>query len=58
MGGSDQGVEDGGAAAALVGAGEEIIFAAQGQGLDGPLGGVVREFEAPVLDEVHQSGLT
>ena len=31
-GGSDQGVEDRGAAAALVGAGEEVVLPAQGQG--------------------------
>ena len=48
LGGLGQGVEDGGALAAVVGAGEEIILAAQRQGSDGAFGRVVGHLQPAV----------
>ena len=49
LGGFDQGVDGGGALAAGVGAGEEIILAAEGERPDGAFGGVVVDLQAPVV---------
>ena len=56
LGGFDQGVDGGGAFAAGVGAGEQVVLAAQGQGPDGALGGVVVDLQAPVI-EIARQGL-
>src|ERR1700722_960051 len=53
-GGGDQGVEHGGALAAGVGAGEEVVLAAEGEGPDGAFGGVVGHFQTPVGGEAGQ----
>src|SRR5271166_5827890 len=54
--GLDERVHDRGAPAALVGAGEEIVLAPEGERTDGALGRVVGHFEPSVVDEAGESG--
>lgn len=53
-GGLGDGVEGGGAAAAVVGAGEEPVFSAQGERADGSFGGIVGHLEAAVGGEAAE----
>jgi len=53
--GLDQGVDGGGAAAALVGAGEGPVAAANRNAAQSALGGVVAEAETAVVEEAKQS---
>src|SRR5260370_40084756 len=49
LGGLDQGVHGGGALAAVVGAGEQPVLAAEGDGAHGAFGGVVVDLQASVV---------
>ena len=55
LGGFDQGVDGGGSLAALVGAGEGPVAAADGDAAQGPLGGVVGHAEAAVIEEAQSA---
>ena len=52
--GFDERVDGGGTFAALVGAGEEIVLAAERERPDGTFGGVVVDLEPAVVDEARQ----
>jgi hypothetical protein len=54
LGGCDQRVDGGGAAAAFVGAGEGPVLAADGDGAQLPFGGIVRQAEASVIEEAGE----
>jgi hypothetical protein len=56
LGGLDQGIEGGGAFAAGVGAGEEIVLPAEGQRPDLPFGGVVVDLQATVVEVAAERG--
>ena len=49
LGGLDQRVDGRGALAAGVGAGEQPVLPAEGDGADRPLGGIVVDLQAPVV---------
>ena len=55
-GGFDEGVDSGGTLAAGIGAGEEIVLAAEGYAAQGSLGGVVVDLDAAVIDEAGELG--
>jgi hypothetical protein len=50
LGGLDEAVDGGGAVAALIGAGEQPVLAADGDAAQRALGGVVVDLEPPVVD--------
>src|SRR5690348_3272580 len=56
LGALDQGVDRSGAAAAGIGASEEIIFSAYGNTAQSALGGIVVERKASVVEAAHQGG--
>ena len=56
LGGFDEGVDGGGAYPPGIGAGEEIIFAAEGDAADRSFGGVVVDREAAVVEEPCECG--
>lgn len=55
-GGPDQGVDDGGALAALVGTGEEPVLAADGERPDRALGGVVVDLQIAAVGIAGERG--
>ena len=56
FGGADQAVDRGGAFAAGIGAGEQVVLAAQSDGAQGTFGGVVVDLDAAVV-HVAQQGI-
>ena len=54
LGGDDQAVEEGGALAAAIGAGEQPGLAAESQAAQRPFGGVVGETDPAVLEEARE----
>ena len=54
LGGFDQGIERG-AFAAGIGAGEQVIFAADGDAAQRPLGGIVVELQAAVVEAANSA---
>src|ERR1700686_1819296 len=56
LGTLDQGVDCSGAAASGIGAGKQIILAANGDTAQGAFGGIVVERQAAVVEETHQRG--
>ena len=55
LGGADQGVHRRGALAASVGAAEQPGFSSQGQGPERALSGIIREADAPVVEEAGEA---
>ena len=54
LGGFDEAVDRGGAVAALVGAGEQPVLAADGDAAQRAFGGVVVDLEPPVVDVTRE----
>src|SRR6202040_1041258 len=54
LGTFNQRIDRGGAAAAGIGAGEQIIFTANGDAAQGTLGGIVVECQAAIVEAAHQ----
>jgi len=52
----DEGADCGGAHAPGIGAGEEVVLAAEGQGADGAFGGVVVDGKTAVIEEAGEFG--
>ena len=56
LGGFDERVDRGGASAAFVGAGEGPVVAADGDAAQRPLGGVVGDAQATIIEEARERG--
>ncbi len=54
--GLDERIDDSGAAAAFIRAGEQIVLSSEGQRPHCAIGGVVSHFEAPITDVARQRG--
>src|SRR5215210_3500390 len=56
LGRLDEGVDGRGALAAGIGAGEQVVLAAEGERPDGAFGGVVVDLQAPVVEVAGERG--
>ena len=54
LGGFDKGVDGSGALATGIGAGEQVVLAAEGEGPDGALGSVVADLQAAIIEIAGQ----